>query len=1220
VKLKSAFEWADTGPNAGETGWDPPQVWRPGKLKRSEFTETAPGVNPEAARGVAREPEEKVSQYDDAIFSGDPTRLMPHLKAIHKLGGISDSEVGIEDLDALKTTGRDYARQAQRAFTNPPTAGAPAPAPPHDSKSTADGGNEPDTAEEIPIEEPEAGNDTKSLFRKNIKGLQKRAAGILDLELLPHMPRLDTIAREQQRQLLSQAVYEARNRGGELRGGEEPASIAMAGQKALEGAQYARLADADVDAVNARLARRALEKRSGWAPWLEAESLTGRIVRREALEKEAAELKTELLPHQQRVVDRISKQRGLVVAHGLGSGKTLSSIAAAVQLEPDKTKVLVPASLRANYQKELQKHVEGALPIEVGSLQGAAVRGEIPRADLLVVDEAHRGRNPQSKTYQMIQGAEAGKRLLLTASPTYNRPSDVAALVNMAAGDKIMPLGSSFDKQYIAQPKKGIWGLMPWARKQEGLKRKGELKKVLTQWVDYHKSGGEGFPDVEEERHAVKMTKRQTQLHDAAWDQLSLLSKLRLRRGLPPDKQDLSKINNFQSQTRQISSTESPYSKGKTEVSPKIVKAVGLLDTEAKANPDHRALVYSNYLGTLRDYSKELKKRDIPHAIFSGQQKMRDRKQMVEDYNSGKLKALLVSSAGGEGLDLKGTRQVQVLEPHWNVEKLKQVEGRAIRRGSHEHLPKDQQTVKLQRFESYPRGGIFTKRRGVEQVLGDMATNKERLNQELISLMDKQGGVVDNLLGKVLGPAGYVGLTNAVHSPAAAGVARHVAKGVVSGDPTRFIRAGGHLIAKSPAARKAVKTVAKKGADVAVGGLESLGRSASYGLGGMPKLMSFEDALAKTKTAEPPPPEGVSSKEWDKHLEGAKDEGFGLQGSTEVQGIPIAIENRKGSVRKGKDRDGNEWRTKMQHPYGYIVGSKGADGEGVDAYVGPDKAAPKAFVVHQKDKETGKYDEDKVMLGFRTKADAKQAFLAHYDSPKFLGPIKTVPIERLRELVESKKRLVKISFAMPAVEDKSYQKKVRQRFGKLETALKEHGDPLGTGHKRILIPKRIMKEDDLIGQLGFVPVKVAIPETGQTRFESFRHPDNLFHLHEHGDAWIMHKDDHPASTMLMKKWQMARDAIKKAPGKSQEEINKALKATGGSLKPVGDFIRGLPHVVTEGIPGAYYYLKGKVVQGQPMRERLEQVTPPSYKRQIKRWVEMKKAASAEYASLGTLAQ
>ena len=139
---------------------------------------------------------------------------------------------------------------------------------------------------------------------------------------------------------------------------------------------------------------------------------------------------------------------------------------------------------------------------------------------------------------------------------------------------------------------------------------------------------------------------------------------------------------------------------------------------------------------------------------------------------------------------------------------------------------------------------------------------------------------------------------------------------------------------------------------------------------------------------------------------------YELQGHTEFQGLPIAIENRAGTVRSGVDKDGHKWRTKMKLDYGYLEGTKGADGDGVDCYVGPEEDADKAYVVHQKDPETGSYDEDKIFLGLRSKKDAREAFMAHYDDPeKFLGPISEVPMQRLGKLVEAKKELVKISGA-----------------------------------------------------------------------------------------------------------------------------------------------------------------------------------------------------------------
>ena len=147
----------------------------------------------------------------------------------------------------------------------------------------------------------------------------------------------------------------------------------------------------------------------------------------------------------------------------------------------------------------------------------------------------------------------------------------------------------------------------------------------------------------------------------------------------------------------------------------------------------------------------------------------------------------------------------------------------------------------------------------------------------------------------------------------------------------------------------------------------------------------------------------------------AEEKKFKLQGHIKHQGIPIAVENRIGSVRKGVDKDGKPWRTEMKAPYGYVKGTKGADGEEVDVYVGPKKDATHAYVVHQK-KDDGSYDEDKAILGVGSEAEAKKLYLEHYNTDKYLGPIKEVPIERFKELVSSGGKLEKISYVAFAEE------------------------------------------------------------------------------------------------------------------------------------------------------------------------------------------------------------
>jgi hypothetical protein len=54
---------------------------------------------------------------------------------------------------------------------------------------------------------------------------------------------------------------------------------------------------------------------------------------------------------------------------------------------------------------------------------------------------------------------------------------------------------------------------------------------------------------------------------------------------------------------------------------------------------------------------------------------------------------LLITGAGGEGLDLKGIRKVILLEKGWTVSSEEQVIGRAVRYRSHEHLPVDERYI-----------------------------------------------------------------------------------------------------------------------------------------------------------------------------------------------------------------------------------------------------------------------------------------------------------------------------------------------------------------------------------------------------------------------------------------------------------------------------------------------------------------------------------------------
>ena len=128
---------------------------------------------------------------------------------------------------------------------------------------------------------------------------------------------------------------------------------------------------------------------------------------------------------------------------------------------------------------------------------------------------------------------------------------------------------------------------------------------------------------------------------------------------------------------------------------------------------------------------------------------------------------------------------------------------------------------------------------------------------------------------------------------------------------------------------------------------------------------------------------------------------YKLDGRTVFQGLPISIENKKGSVRQGVDKvTGKPWRTLMKFDYGYIRKSDGVDGDAVDCYIGPNENAKYAFVINQNDPNSGKFDEQKVMLGWDNSEDAKKAYFQHYDNPeRFFGSIEAIPMEKFKQKV-----------------------------------------------------------------------------------------------------------------------------------------------------------------------------------------------------------------------------
>lgn len=120
-----------------------------------------------------------------------------------------------------------------------------------------------------------------------------------------------------------------------------------------------------------------------------------------------------------------------------------------------------------------------------------------------------------------------------------------------------------------------------------------------------------------------------------------------------------------------------------------------------------------------------------------------------------------------------------------------------------------------------------------------------------------------------------------------------------------------------------------------------------------------------------------------------------------LHGIPICLEWREGDKRKYYNHDplkpksngSVDYDQKMKADYGYVKGVIDADGEELDVYVGPNRESEKVFVLEKMRRTDNSFDENKVMLGYDSMAEAKKSYLQHQGKDE-MGKVTemTVPV------------------------------------------------------------------------------------------------------------------------------------------------------------------------------------------------------------------------------------
>jgi len=139
-----------------------------------------------------------------------------------------------------------------------------------------------------------------------------------------------------------------------------------------------------------------------------------------------------------------------------------------------------------------------------------------------------------------------------------------------------------------------------------------------------------------------------------------------------------------------------------------------------------------------------------------------------------------------------------------------------------------------------------------------------------------------------------------------------------------------------------------------------------------------------------------------------KEAGNYRKGHVRVSGFDVSIENPAGSMRRSKADAPEPWEVEMPAHYGYIRGTKGADGDHVDLFIGPRGDNGRFWVINQNVPDGKKFDEHKVVTGVDSADEAVALYKASFATGfgnRVFGSIGTeLGSQRLRELLPSLER------------------------------------------------------------------------------------------------------------------------------------------------------------------------------------------------------------------------
>jgi len=508
----------------------------------------------------------------------------------------------------------------------------------------------------------------------------------------------------------------------------------------------------------------------------------------------------QLYPHQKRVAEDPSTEK--VLAHPVGSGKTLTAIAKFEKMKQDgkanRALVVVPSGLRMNFGSSgIKKFTNSSYNI-VGNKAELSKKNSkygLPDknkdynivsydlfkkdpeyyiretgADTVITDESHKGKNEDTAVTEALKKTRKlyPNYIGLTGSVVSNSLADIQPLVDVASGQKHI-LGKNkkqFEQMWLKRDRSWKYRDLHEKRKPVlGFKNKRLLQNELKKYVDYLDVNDikeiAKMPDKAVSITKVPLSKEQKKLYKGILKDNPAVRKMIRTKRLETLKDEeaaqvFSKLVEARKLMNDISAINPKISpKDGPKLTPKLNTLLRDMEEHLGKTPDGRAILFSHLIkGGTDSIEQGLKSKGIQYGKFTGKGNFgiteEGRQKDIEDFNKGNKKVMIISSAGGEGLSLNDTTWEGVLDPHYNPEKMKQMEARGVRSGGLSHRPKKDRVVNVNRYiATMPKFlGIFKSRdKTPDEFIYEIAQHKDKQNKLLFDTLKENNKVADYIDG-----------------------------------------------------------------------------------------------------------------------------------------------------------------------------------------------------------------------------------------------------------------------------------------------------------------------------------------------------------------------------------------------------------------------------------------------------------------------------------------